>query len=121
MVQLFEGTNVPPSASDLSSHDGTEHVRYVPCAPSEANYSVKQPGIPPTQGQDPVSGDVVYGDVQWHGTCIHNVQTPRWVQKRKRGDPDDPESDPHAYNEPRRARVIAINSKFSLVATGTHG
>ncbi|KZP16760.1 RIC1-domain-containing protein [Athelia psychrophila] len=55
----------------------------------------------------------------WNGTCIHNFQTPRWVQKRRRRDPED-ETDPSpAYDEPRRAVVIAVNAKFSLNAIGT--
>ncbi|KAK7694309.1 hypothetical protein QCA50_001491 [Cerrena zonata] len=59
--------------------------------------------------------------IQWQGTCIHNIEVPRWVQKRRQPDPEDPSAYEPAYNEPRRAEVIAINAKFSLVATGTHG
>lgn len=59
--------------------------------------------------------------IQWHGTCIHNIEVPKWVQKRRQVCPDDPEAYRPAYNEPRRAEVVAINAKFSLVATGTQG
>ncbi|KAJ7139708.1 RIC1-domain-containing protein [Mycena epipterygia] len=77
----------------------------------------------------------------WRGTCIHDFEAPRWVQKSRRiethEDPDtDTEdsslhqsSDGHdsikgkgkgraVYNEPRRAVAVAINGKFSLVAVG---
>ncbi|KAJ6574685.1 RIC1-domain-containing protein [Mycena capillaripes] len=75
----------------------------------------------------------------WQGTCIHDFETPRWVQKSRRidthVDPDaDPEEEVHqssdaesitgkgkgraVYNEPRRAVAVAINGKFSLVAVG---
>lgn len=58
--------------------------------------------------------------VQWQGTCIHNFETPRWVQKRRRLDPEDAQIAGPVYDEPRRAVAIAINGKFSLVAVGTH-
>ncbi|KAH8120516.1 RIC1-domain-containing protein [Phellopilus nigrolimitatus] len=57
-------------------------------------------------------------NMQWQGICIHDVEAPRWVQKQKapaRGDSDN-EFD---YIEPRKAVCIAINSKFSVLATGT--
>lgn len=59
--------------------------------------------------------------LQWRGTCIHSIDTPRWVQKRRRRDPDDPDAGEFAYTEPRRAMVVAINTKFSLIAIGTYG
>ncbi|PAV22254.1 RIC1-domain-containing [Pyrrhoderma noxium] len=51
----------------------------------------------------------------WQGVCIHDVEAPRWVQKQKATE-DNAEFD---YIDSRRAVCIAINSKFSLVATGT--
>ncbi|KAI0706047.1 RIC1-domain-containing protein [Cytidiella melzeri] len=57
----------------------------------------------------------------WHGTCIHNVEPPKWVQKRRLVRPDDPDADQHYYDEPRRAVAVAINAKFSLAAIGMHG
>ncbi|KII93321.1 hypothetical protein PLICRDRAFT_130973 [Plicaturopsis crispa FD-325 SS-3] len=57
---------------------------------------------------------------RWQGTCIHDFETPRWVQKRRQVDPENPLEQP-PYDEPRRAVAIAINAKFSLVAIGTHG
>ncbi|TFK36804.1 RIC1-domain-containing protein [Crucibulum laeve] len=58
----------------------------------------------------------------WYGTCIHNFESPRWVQKRRRIDPDTPASDrDRIYEEPRRATAVALNEKFSLIAIGTHG
>ncbi|KAF7320200.1 RIC1 domain-containing protein [Mycena kentingensis (nom. inval.)] len=73
---------------------------------------------------------------KWHGTCIHNFETPRWVQKSRaiESEPeDDDDETPQRsgatsldgkgktraiYSEPRRAVSVSINSKFSLVAVG---
>ncbi|PCH33349.1 RIC1-domain-containing protein [Wolfiporia cocos MD-104 SS10] len=57
----------------------------------------------------------------WRGTCIHQVDPPRWVQKRRRQDPDELNAGEYPYPEPRRAMTVAINARFSLVATGTFG
>ncbi|KAJ7225920.1 RIC1-domain-containing protein [Mycena pura] len=73
----------------------------------------------------------------WQGTCIHDFEIPRWVQKSRRiesdldADPDDEvyeSSDGDSikgkgkgravYHEPRRAVVVALNGKFSLIAVG---
>ena len=56
--------------------------------------------------------------VQWHGTCIHRVDPPRWVQKRRHVDPGDVVG--YAYAEPRRAMAVALNPKFSMLAIGTY-
>ncbi|KAF8349800.1 RIC1-domain-containing protein [Amanita rubescens] len=50
----------------------------------------------------------------WQGTCIHDFKTPKWVQKRRANDEDGPV----AYDEPKRAMVVAMNNKFSVVAIG---
>ncbi|KDR85280.1 hypothetical protein GALMADRAFT_83897 [Galerina marginata CBS 339.88] len=62
------------------------------------------------------------GHLRWHGTCVHDFQTPKWVQKRRRVEPDEfgPDSGLD-YEEPKRATSVAINNKFSLIAIGTHG
>ncbi|KAJ3897367.1 hypothetical protein F5879DRAFT_983118 [Lentinula edodes] len=52
------------------------------------------------------------------GTCIHHFETPRWVQKQRRVEPEEHGS---VYFEPRRAVRIAINAKFSLIAVGMLG
>lgn len=57
----------------------------------------------------------------WQGTCIHNVEPPKWVQKRRMVRPDDPDADQYHYDEPRCAVAVAINTKFSVVAVGMHG
>ncbi|KZT74904.1 RIC1-domain-containing protein [Daedalea quercina L-15889] len=59
-------------------------------------------------------------DARWQGTCIHSVEPPRWVQKRRRQDPSDLKDGEYPYDEPRRAMTVAINTRFSLIATGTH-
>ena len=56
--------------------------------------------------------------LQWHGTCIHRVDPPRWVQKRRHVDPGDVAG--YAYAEPRRAMAVALNPKFSMLAIGTY-
>ena len=56
--------------------------------------------------------------LQWHGTCIHRVDPPRWVKKRRHVDPGDVAG--YAYAEPRRAMAVALNPKFSMLAIGTY-
>ncbi|KDQ54856.1 hypothetical protein JAAARDRAFT_37967 [Jaapia argillacea MUCL 33604] len=58
---------------------------------------------------------------QWHGSCIHSFDVPRWVQKQRRVDQDDNSPYQHPYDEPRRAVAVAVNTVFSLIAIGTHG
>ena len=57
---------------------------------------------------------------RWDGTCIHNVEPPKWAQKRRFMRADDPDADQYAYDEPRRAVAVAVNTRFSLVAVGMH-
>ncbi|TDL28863.1 RIC1-domain-containing protein [Rickenella mellea] len=59
--------------------------------------------------------------IQWEGICIHDLESPRWMQKRRT--PGDGEVDDLQvkYDESRRAVHVAINSRFSLIATGTYG
>lgn len=54
---------------------------------------------------------------------MHDFKTPRWVEKQRRVDPDEPlhERDRRTYVEPKQAVVVAINGKFSLLAIGTQG
>lgn len=58
----------------------------------------------------------------WQGHCIHDFETPKWVQKQRQFDPDKPRHERgRLYEEPRHAKAIAINAKFSLIAIGTLG
>ncbi|KAL1713253.1 RIC1-domain-containing protein [Schizophyllum commune] len=58
----------------------------------------------------------------WQGTCVHDFEPPRWVQKRRRIEPGEtPPPGWVPYEEPRRAVSVAVNGKFSLVAIGTIG
>ena len=60
--------------------------------------------------------------LRWSGICIHNVELPRWVQKRRAVDPSDVVgNDQFGYEDPRKSVKIAMNPRFSLIATGTHG
>ncbi|CAA7259964.1 unnamed protein product [Cyclocybe aegerita] len=58
----------------------------------------------------------------WNGTCIHDFQAPKWIQKQRRIEPDDEEPDhTRVYRDQNHATWVAVNSKFSLIAIGTHG
>ena len=51
---------------------------------------------------------------------MHDVQVPKWVQKRKHvylGEGEDVSTDD--YEQPRRAVKVAVNMRFSLIAIGT--
>ncbi|RPD81682.1 RIC1-domain-containing protein [Lentinus tigrinus ALCF2SS1-7] len=100
LVQLVEDHDMQPNASEVSADDEQRaqmshfaHSRHA----SDSSDSMRP--------------------FQWQGTCIHNIEPPRWVQKRKQVDPGD--VDAYAYNEPRRAMAIAPNPKFSMLAIGT--
>lgn len=56
----------------------------------------------------------------WQGTCIHGFLTPKWVQKQRCVEPAE-DTTSQIYQEPRRATVVAINTKFSMFAIGTYG
>ncbi|KAF5375289.1 hypothetical protein D9758_000014 [Tetrapyrgos nigripes] len=70
----------------------------------------------------PQDDDVSYTEV-WQGMCVHDFDTPKWVQKQRRIDPDEPlhQRDRKVYVEPKRAVLIAVNAKFSLIAVGMLG
>ncbi|OCH96704.1 RIC1-domain-containing protein [Obba rivulosa] len=103
LVQLDEGDHIRPSVSDGSAA-GEEAFQHAHLARrTDARQSVDSANL-----QQP----------QWQGTCIHNVEPPRWVQKRRQTDPDSQEP---AYQDPRRAVAVVINAKFSLFAIGTYG
>ncbi|EIW86459.1 RIC1-domain-containing protein [Coniophora puteana RWD-64-598 SS2] len=55
---------------------------------------------------------------RWQGTCVHNYEFPRWVQKQRHVEEGQPGYE-RAYAEPRRAVDIAVNSRYSLIAVGT--
>ncbi|KIY51327.1 RIC1-domain-containing protein [Fistulina hepatica ATCC 64428] len=66
--------------------------------------------IPPENPLDPGFG--------WQGTCVYDFDTPKWVQKRRRVDPETLSNGQRIYEEPRRAIAAAVNGRFSLVAIG---
>jgi len=55
---------------------------------------------------------------RWQGSCVHDVQVPKWVQKRRQVHPDEG-MDTVDYEQPRRAAKVVVNMKFSLIAVGT--
>lgn len=66
-------------------------------------------------------GHTNYENLKWIGTCIHDFQTPKWVQKQRHVEPGL-ENATHGkpYFQPQQASCIAINNKFSLIAIGTY-
>ncbi|KAL4069425.1 RIC1-domain-containing protein [Scleroderma citrinum] len=55
----------------------------------------------------------------WQGTCFHDYEVPRWVQKSRQVSNDDSDNRRPIYVEPRRAMQVAVNTRFSLIAIGT--
>ncbi|KAG9314607.1 RIC1-domain-containing protein [Chiua virens] len=56
----------------------------------------------------------------WQGTCIHNFEIPRWVQKSRLIESNGSNTGGPVYEESRRAVEVAVNARFSLVAVGTY-
>lgn len=122
----FVGLNEDTRTSD-SDHDGSRS----PTIPATARHrhSASTNSTSSAKGQKST----------WQGTCIHDFETPRWVQKSRHveADPDGDIEDLYqssdgdsvhskvkgraVYSEPRRAVAVAINGKFSLVAIGMAG
>ncbi|KAI0336149.1 RIC1-domain-containing protein [Cubamyces sp. BRFM 1775] len=102
LVQLYQEQHIGPSASEVSTGDDERaqlgHLSS-PSRPSSDSASSVRP-------------------LAWHGTCVHRVDPPRWVQKRKHVDPGDVAK--YTYAEPRRAMVVTLNPKFSMLAVGTY-
>lgn len=70
------------------------------------------------------NGEHPQAQLRWHGTCIHDFQTPKWVQKQRQIEPEEEGLEGNSlgnYQEPKRATKVTINSKFSLIAIGTSG
>ncbi|KAJ3801158.1 RIC1-domain-containing protein [Lentinula aff. detonsa] len=103
---VYLSRNDEPSAEQLPSNTSTPDLIL-----SEINH---------LQNQPPDHSHLADGQrTVWMGTCIHSFETPRWVQKQKRVEPDEQQKS--AYFEPRRAVRVAINTKFSLIAVGMLG
>ena len=56
--------------------------------------------------------------LQWQGICVHDIETPKWMQKQKATIIVDDEEQLSSLEESRRAVRVAVNSKFSVVAIG---
>ncbi|THH11772.1 hypothetical protein EW145_g440 [Phellinidium pouzarii] len=69
------------------------------------------------EGEDQIYQPSESSTLQWQGICIHDIEPPLWVQKQKVSVVDD-EYNEFDYIEPRKAVCVAINPKFSVVATG---
>lgn len=90
----------------------------------EDSISESRPSSPSLEGSGSSNDEHPPVQLRWHGTCIHDFQTPKWVQKRRQIEPEEEGREGEssgAYQEPKRATKVAINSKFSLIAIGTHG
>ncbi|KAI9066722.1 RIC1-domain-containing protein [Trametes sanguinea] len=101
LVQLSQEQNLGPSPSEVSA--GDDERAQLGQLPHSRQSSDSMSSVRP---------------LSWHGTCIHHVDPPRWVQKRKQVDPGDIAR--YTYTEPRRAMMIALNPKFSMLAIGTY-
>ncbi|KAJ7630516.1 RIC1-domain-containing protein [Roridomyces roridus] len=90
--------------------------------------------IKPRHHQSASTGSAKEPKPQWQGTCVHDFETPRWVQKSRRIESEedvdeessyqassDGDDSSNMYSEPRRAVAVAINGKFSLIAVGMAG
>ncbi|KAL7285751.1 hypothetical protein ACG7TL_000860 [Trametes sanguinea] len=109
LVQLYQEQNLGPSPSEVSAGDDERAQQF-----KELSHQLGQ--LPHSrQSSDSMSS---VRPLSWHGTCIHHVDPPRWVQKRKQVDPGDIAR--YTYTEPRRAMMIALNPKFSMLAIGTY-
>lgn len=97
--------------------DGRAYVVYLTQSPEEPSSS-NSSSNDPLQFQAPQIPDGQQRNV-WMGTCIHNFETPRWVQKQRRVEPH--EQNESLYFEPMRAVRIAVNAKFSMIAVGMLG
>ncbi|KAG6335629.1 hypothetical protein ID866_3465 [Astraeus odoratus] len=58
-------------------------------------------------------------EYHWQGSCFHNYEVPRWVQKSRQFTHDGSGDKRPPYVEPRRATQVAVNARFSLIAVGT--
>ncbi|CDO70231.1 hypothetical protein BN946_scf184942.g31 [Trametes cinnabarina] len=72
LVQLYLEQNMGPSPSEVSA--GDDDRAQLGQLPHNRHSSDSMSSIRP---------------LSWHGTCIHHVDPPRWVQKRKQVDPGD--------------------------------
>jgi hypothetical protein len=106
-VQLHELQG--PGSFEMNDPDANSNVRVIVHLKWWISYDIQN-----IEDLSQVSTDDLSPSL-WQGTCIHDFKTPKWVQKRRANGADGPET----YDEPRRAMVIAMNSKFSVVAIGT--
>ncbi|KAL0950714.1 hypothetical protein HGRIS_007490 [Hohenbuehelia grisea] len=105
LVHLQENLGSEASVSELGNAD----------VGSESHHAFQQPKP---------SFDSARSQSGWQGTCIHDFEMPRWLQKRRQVDTDDENADAASspvFEDPNRAVVVAVNGKFSLIAIGTQG
>ena len=116
LVQLNTGEGHPARASLSNASQASEQVSVM--FVHEETVMTRFQAVEGRRSQDSNRSRF---EARWQGTCIHNVEPPRWVQKRRRKDPDELKDGEYPYDEPRRAMTVAINTRFSLIAIGTHG
>lgn len=105
-------SDAPLSASASASASVSTHGEDVRSVSDDKSQSPQ-----PLQDPEPVARSM------WSGTCIHNYQSPRWVEKQRSIDPTQPlhQRERRVYVEPKRATAVAINGKFSMLAIGMLG
>lgn len=121
-----EKTTVDPDGEDEGNDGVSVEISLSQPSYAEGILYFKQPQADGSEGnedKDFSSDDpgALQNEHRWQGTCIHNFEVPRWVQKSRHIDSDGPSSGGPVYNEPRRAIEVAVNARFSLVAVGTYG
>ncbi|KAL9715951.1 WD40 repeat protein [Leucoagaricus gongylophorus] len=83
----------------------------------EPDFEPRDPDLKPVA---PSIASTPHQRLGWQGTCIHDFSIPKWAQKQRRADPAE-KSTSQIYQEPQRATVVAINTRFSMLAIGTYG
>ncbi|KAI0047802.1 RIC1-domain-containing protein [Auriscalpium vulgare] len=115
-ITWYRGINVE---SWITSDGRAYFVQLHDSTYSETNASNTEMDHPQMNGTGRKSTESVHSPTgsQWQGTCVHDVEVPKWVQKRRRVEPH--EEGANGYELPRRAVQVAVNAKFSLIAVGT--
>lgn len=116
LVQLYDGVGRTSAGSAKDSRRVSRHVIHYGYAATQTAQDSRSEKL-----RYSVDSDSSQPGSAWQGTCIHDVEPPKWVQKRKLISPDGPDGDKYHWEEPRRAVAVAINTKFSVVAIGMHG
>ena len=119
-----EGTVVDPDNGDEPSSDVSVKLRFITfiCSSYPSSKDLQTDGSEGNEDNDVPSdtSGLSQNEHRWQGSCFHNFDVPRWVQKSRHVESDGSSNGAPAYIEPRRAVEVAVNARFSLVAVGTY-